>query len=119
MGPDIIIPSGFFIAVCFTVYLILKHSSQSKQMQHETIHKLIESGQQLSPELLDSLATVKKDTGTKDLTRGIIFVSIAIAFFLFGWITPGGDLDIVSIGVFPLCLGIAFLLIHKFKPTQS
>ena len=54
--------------------------------------------------------------GNRDLRRGVLSVGVAVGFVLFGYIFPEEDLlGIMSaVAMFPMLLGVAFLLLHRF-----
>ena len=116
---QVLIPIFMFIGLASVIYFYLKHLTDVKQEQQKTLQKLIDSGQPLSPELITSIAKPKSSSGVnKDLSRGLIAISLAVAVFIYGFYGLGKDLEFLWLGIFPFALGIAFLIIHKFKPQQ-
>lgn len=104
-----------FLGLTVVFSLLVWFRYKAKRDSQETIRVAMEKGQQLSPELFERL-TNPPVPPNRDLRRGIVNVGLAIGFVLFGYIFPEDDLfGIMSaVAMFPLLLGIAFLLLHRF-----
>lgn len=101
--------------VCFTIILITnvilggKHKSEVQS----TIRQLLEKGESITPELLEKLGTFKSQK-VIDLRRGLALGSIGAACVLSGFILSDPRIGF-AFGVFPLMLGLAFLLTWKIN----
>jgi hypothetical protein len=104
-----------FIGLTIVFSLLVWFRYRAKRDNQETIRAAIEKGQELSPELLERL-TNPPVPANRDLRRGVMGVGLAIGFVLFGYFFPEEDLfGIMSaIAMFPMLLGVAFLLLHRF-----
>ena len=86
------------------------------------LQKLIESGQELSPELLQSIPGYKKENGERnDIRTGTITTGVGIGIALFGQFGVS-ETELVGIGllVFSIGLGIlAYGIYNKDKKVND
>jgi hypothetical protein len=103
---------GMTIVLCAVVWLRYK----TKEGMQQTFRAALDKGQELTPEIIDRLGHPKAPKD-KDLRLGIIWIAIAIGLTAFGFGIPDED-DVATIfmgiSAFPLMLGIAYLILHKF-----
>ena len=111
------VPIIFFISIAVGVWGYFLYAYKAKEQQQDTLKKLIDNGQTLSPELITSIAKPQGGDANKDFSRGILLVSFAAALGLFGLL--GDESHVIRSGLFPLFLGVAYLLIWKFKPRED
>jgi hypothetical protein len=104
-----------FLGLTIVLSLLGWFRYKAKRDNQETIRVAIEKGQELSPELFERL-TNPPTPANRDFRRGVINIGVAVGFVLFGYIFPEEDLfGIMSaIAMFPMLLGVAFLLLHRF-----
>ncbi|UAA37410.1 hypothetical protein KIH87_11860 [Paraneptunicella aestuarii] len=102
------------IAVAFIVFSFLNSRNHSEV--HKTIRATLENGTQLTPDLVEQLNTYRA-TGIADLRRGIIITSIGVATFVAGIITDAMR-EFGTVGVFPLFMGIGFLIVWKLNQNK-
>ena len=96
------------------VWIIFYYDNRTKEQFNATLQKLIESGQELSPELLESVPGYKAGKGTDkdDIRSGLITSGVGIGIALFGHFGAeeqalfGSGLLVLSIGVGILAYGI-------------
>ena len=96
------------------VWIIYDYDNRAKEQFHATLQKLIESGQELSPELLESVPGYKagKRKDKDDIRSGFILIGVGIGLALFGdlglglEVVFGAGLLVLSIGVGMLAYGI-------------
>ena len=96
------------------VWIIYDYDNRAKEQFHATLQKLIESGQELSPELLESVPGYKagKRKDKDDIRSGLILIGVGIGLALFGdlglglEVVFGAGLLVLSIGVGMLAYGI-------------
>ena len=106
---------GIFGMPVFIVLIYFHFANKSKEQFHTTLQKLIESGQELSPELLQSVPGYKKENGKRnDIRTGTIATAVGIGivlFSLFGHLS--GTFDIsdspLVLGGLVLSIGLGFL----------
>ncbi len=104
---------GVFGMPVFIVWLILYFENKKKEQFHESLQKLIASGQELSPELLQSIPGYKEDVGKKDdIRNGTILTGVGVGVVLLGkfgldsTIVWASGLLVSSIGIAILAYGI-------------
>ena len=93
-------------------------------MQH-TIRAAIDKGQQLNPEMIESLFQPKKVSKDRDLRYSLIWFAIAIGIGLFGGMIGAAEseeevfLIFSGIAALPFMIGLAYLIMWKFtEPAQ-
>ena len=96
------------------VWIVHHYENQAKEQFHTTLQKLIESGQELSPELLKGVPGYKgeKEKRQNDVRTGFILIGLGIGIALLGdvglglQVVFGAGLLVISIGVGILAYGI-------------
>ena len=116
---DILIPIfaivGVFGMPVFIVWIVYYFDKRNKEQFHTTLQKLIESGQELSPELLQRVPGYKKENGKRnDIRTGTIATAVGIGIVLFSLIGHlSGTFDIsdspLVLGGLLLSIGLGFL----------
>ena len=114
--PGIMVPIVLFIVLGFVLngYFYWNHRNRGAIM--ETVQKAIDRGDALTPELLMQLGAAVNPR-MRDLRRGIVFLALGIAgllcslFFDLQQVVDG----IRAGSVFPLMLGLGFLLVWKLN----
>jgi hypothetical protein len=90
---------------------------RTKEGMQQTFRAALDKGQELTPEVIDRLGH-PKPAKDKDLRLGIIWIAVAIGLTAFGFGIPDED-DVarifMGIAAFPLVLGIAYLILHRFS----
>jgi Mg2+ and Co2+ transporter CorA len=107
------IPITLFVSIAAVLLGFIFNRTKVKAKQQQTIQKIIESGQNLSPELIASVAK-KEQNEHVDISRGILLICFAVAMVIFG-LMGIKDSGFAWLGAFPLALGVAFLIIDKIK----
>ena len=110
---DILIPIfgivGVFGMPVFIVWIVYYFDKRNKEQFHTTLQKLIESGQELSPELLQSIPGYKKGNGKRnDIRTGTITTAVGIGIVLFGQFGVA-ETPLVGVGLLVLSIGLGFL----------
>ena len=111
-----LIPMVLFAVIGIVVigYFYWNHKNRASIM--ETVQKAIDQGGEMTPELLTQLGA----TGNhrfRDMRRGIVFLSLGVAGMLCSMFFPDPDVvnGIRAGSVFPLMLGIGFLIVWKLN----
>jgi hypothetical protein len=110
------IPIVMFIVVGIAVvaYFYWNHRNRADVMT--TVQKAIESGGELKPELLSQLGAAVNPR-IRDMRRGIVFLSLGIAGLLCSFFFQ--DVQVINGiragAVFPLMLGIGFLIVWRLN----
>ena len=92
------------------VYIATYFDSENKKAFHATLAKLIESGQELTPELLESVPGYKSKEKRKrgDIRSGSITSGVGIGIALFGHFGVQ-EQELFGIGLLVLCVGLGIL----------
>jgi len=123
---DALVPLFAVVAIfgmpVFIILIIFYFDKRNKEQFHSTLQKLIESGQELSPELLQSIPGYKKGNGKRnDIRTGTITTGVGIGIALFGQFGVS-ETELVGIGllVFSIGLGIlAYGIYNKDKKVND
>lgn len=123
---DALVPLFAVVAIfgmpVFIVLIIFYFDKRNKEQFHSTLQKLIESGQELSPELLQSIPGYEKENGERnDIRTGTITAAVGIGIALFGQFGVA-ETPLVGIGllVFSIGLGIlAYGIYNKDKKVND
>ena len=101
---------GVFGMPVFIVLIVLYFDKRNKEQFHSTLQKLIGSGQELSPELLQSIPGYQKKGHDKrnDIRTGTITTGVGIGIALFGQF-GAAETELVGIGLLVLSIGLAFI----------
>ena len=112
---DILIPIfglvGVFGMPVFIVWIVHYFDTKNKDKFHSTLQKLIESGQEVSPELLQSIPGYKaeKENGERnDIRSGTITAGVGIGIAIFGQFGVA-ETPLVGIGLLVLSIGLGIL----------
>ena len=104
---------GVFGMPVFIVWITLYFNNKKKEQFHASLQKLIASGQELSPELLQSIPGYKEnDDKNNDIRHGIILIGVGVGIVLLGklglysTVVWASGLLISSCGVAILAYGI-------------
>jgi hypothetical protein len=110
------VPIVLFIAITIVLCTVVWLRYKTKEGMQQTFRAALDKGQELTPEIIDRLGHPKASKD-KDLRLGIIWIAVAIGLTAFGFGIPDDD-EVASIfmgiSAFPLMLGIAYLILHKF-----
>jgi hypothetical protein len=110
------IPMVLFVVLGVIAVAYFYWNHKNRQSVMDTVQKAIETGGELSADLLSQLGAAVNPR-IRDLRRGIIFLSLGIAGLLCSLFF--GDPEVVN-GIragsmFPLLLGAGFLLVWKLN----
>ena len=96
----------------FIIWIIYHHDKRNQEQFHETLQKLIENEQELSPELLASIPGYKdEDKESKkrnDVRSGAITAGTGIGIALFGHLGAREE-ALFGIGLLVLSIGVGIL----------
>jgi hypothetical protein len=82
---------GFWLFIAAIIVAGVWDSIRKRESQHETLRRIIESGQTIDDELTDKLLSLTGGASNKNLDRdlkvsGLILLAIAPGLAVFGWI---------------------------------
>lgn len=104
------------IASVFLGYYYFTESS--KKSLHHILEKFLDAGKDISPELLQ---TLKADSHGRfgDLRKAILWLAAGVATGVANYLTPEFEYEENMIALFPLSIGIGYLLIWKLNPDKK
>lgn len=112
----LIIPMVFFAMIAVITWGFFHFRHRGRTELQTTIRMALDKGQELSPELIDRIAEPKPGK-LHDLKRGLIWIAIALGFVGLGFTIPDDEAQPIMLGisVFPVAVGLAYILIWKLS----
>jgi len=111
---------GFWLFVAAMIAVGVWSSIRKRESQHETLRRIVESGQPIDEELTDKLLSLTGGAPSKHVDRdlntsGLIVLSLAPGLFILGWFMSRGvaaEMLYIMSGVSALMvlLGVGFLV---------
>lgn len=101
------------------VWIVYYFDKREKELYHSSLHKLIDSGQEMTPELLQSIPGFKKENPDKnDIRTGCITSGVGIGIALLGYV--GLEAPAISgIGLFLFAIGLGFLSYGLYSKDKA
>ncbi|WP_373008701.1 DUF6249 domain-containing protein [Hyphomonas sp.] len=119
---DILVPIVLFSVVPVCIWLVSYFNYRKRLTAHETVRHAIDSGQTISPELIEKMSLLV-DPIRADLRRGVLFIAFGAAFGVLGLMIgqQEGEAIMPMFGVasFPVFLGLAYLGLWAFGHGQK
>ena len=120
---DSMVPIFGIVAVfgmpVFIVWTALHFNNKKKEQFHSSLQKLIESGQQLTPELLQSIpGYVEEDKKVSDIKSGSILIGIGVGVVLLGYFGLSSTVVWAS-GLLLGSLGLALLAFGVYAEKNN
>lgn len=111
-----LIPMVLFVVLGVIAVAYFYWNHKNRQSVMDTVQKAIETGGELSADLLAQLGAAVNPR-IRDLRRGIIFLSLGVAGLLCSLFFPEPDVvnGIRAGSMFPLLLGAGFLIVWKLN----
>ena len=101
------------------VWIIYDYDNRAKEQFHATLQKLIESGQELSPELMESVPGYKGRRKDKnDIRTGLVTSGVGIGIALFGHFGVG-EQPLFGIGLLVLSIGVGILAYGIYSKNKK
>lgn len=97
--------------------IVFKHESKSEQRYHETVQRMLESGQELNAEVLRGIPGHKKALPKDDRRNGINTLGTGIGLCLLGLVGLGDV--IMGVGLLVACIGGAVLVNGHLNREQN
>lgn len=113
---DLIIIFGGVVAIIFIVNYFGYLNRRKKQ---QLIEKLIEKGQPLSSDLLDTITGTKPQAGGVGSAVSLILVGIALGTFLWAMTGYGVPSFLPFVGLFPIAIGLSRLIGLAFDKPKD
>ena len=114
------VPIAMFAAMTIIISLFFWFRFRARSEMQNTIRAAIEKGQELTPELVDSLGKPQQPSKDKDLRLSLIWFAVALGIAAFGSAVSAAEAEeevfliMSGIAAMPLMLGIAYLVMWKF-----
>ncbi|HVM37313.1 MAG TPA: DUF6249 domain-containing protein [Sphingomicrobium sp.] len=117
MAVDIIVAIGLAAVALFFIAQLSR--VMRNRAFHATLRKSIESGQPLTPELVEKLDRTPEPRAA-DQRIGFVLVALGLALVAAAAINGSDDLrDLVALAMFPLFVGAALLLRLRLANTRQ
>ena len=101
------------------VWIVYYYDGRAKEQFHATLQKLIESGQELSPEVLESVPGYKGGRKDKnDIRSGLVTSGVGIGIALFGHF-GAEDQAVFGIGLLVLSIGVGILAYGIYSKNKK
>lgn len=116
------IPITMFVGLTVILSLVFYFKYRARHDMQSTIRKAIQQGQELSPEIVDRLGHPRKSKD-QDLRYALIWLALAAGLALTGFFAPDPSghafHGTLAGAAFPLCIGIAYLIMWRFTDTSK
>jgi uncharacterized membrane protein YebE (DUF533 family) len=101
------------------VWIALNFSNKKREQFHQSLQKVIDSGQNLTPELLQSIpGYVEEPKPMNDIKIGAILTGIGLGIALIGKVGLNANV-VMSAGLLVALLGLAFLAYGIYDKKQN
>ena len=114
---DVLVPIVLFSVLPVCIWLVSLFNYKKRLTAHETVRHAIDSGQTISPELIEKMSLLV-DPIRADLRRGVLFIAFGAAFAVLGFMVSFEDSEAVmpmfGVAAFPVFLGLAYLGLWAF-----
>jgi len=113
----VLIPIIAILAVFGTpiliVWLVTRNSYRKKQLLMDNINRMVAEGRDIPPELLDAMEG-ESPRNMKD--RGFTLIAVGLAIFI--WLSISSGVEVGSLGLIPLFIGVARFVNWKLDNKQ-
>jgi hypothetical protein len=111
------VPIVMFTGLTVIISLFFWFRFRARKEMQQTIRSAIDKGQELTPELVESLGSSQKREENKDLRSGLIWLAIGAGIALFG-VAMGQIEDEVfpimtGISALPFMIGVAYMVMWR------
>lgn len=101
------------------VWIALNFSNKKREQFHSSLQKLIDSGQELTPDLLQSIpGYVEEEKPMNDIKIGAILIGIGLGIAIIGKVGLGANV-VMSAGLLVALLGLAFFGYGIYDKKQN
>jgi Ca2+/Na+ antiporter len=114
------VPIAMFASLAIIVSFFFWFRYRSRSEMQQTIRAAIDKGQELTPDLVESLGQPQRPSKDKDLRYALVWFAVAIGFSALGGAIGAAEADeevfLIMTGVagFPFMMGLAYLVMWKF-----
>jgi len=119
----IFVPIALFAALAIIFCFFFWFRARNRREMQQTIRAAIERGQELTPELVESLGKPELPFPDKDLRLALIWLAVAAGIALFGLGMGRIEEEVfsimLSIAAFPLMIGIAYMIMWRYTERSK
>ena len=113
----ILVPISMFAGLTLIISLFFWFRFRARSEMQQTIRSAIDKGQELSPELVESLGTSQKRSKYQDLRNGMIWLAVGVGTALFGVAMGQVEEEVMAImagiSAMPFMIGIAYVIMWR------
>ena len=117
MNEGLWVPISMFAGLTVIISLFFWFRFRARSEMQQTIRSAIDKGQELSPELVESLGTSQKRSKYQDLRNGMIWIAIGAGTALFGVAMGQVEEEVTAImagiSAMPFMIGIAYVIMWR------
>ncbi len=120
MDWELLIPLMALGTPILIIWIVRDYDNRAKEQFHATLQKLSESGQELSPELLESVPGYKAGKGKdkNNVRSGLIASGVGIGLALFGHFGLE-DQVVFGVGLLVLPIGVGILAYGIYSKNKK
>ena len=111
------VPIAMFAGLTVIISLFFWFRFRARSEMQQTIRSAIDKGQELSPELVESLGTSQKRSKYQDLRNGMIWLAVGAGTALFGVAMGQVEEEVTAImagvSAMPFMIGIAYVIMWR------
>lgn len=111
------VPIAMFAGLTVIISLFFWFRFRARKEMQQTIRAAIDKGQELSPELVESLGTSQKRSKYQDLRNGMIWLAVGAGIALFGVAMGRIEQEVMpimaGISALPFMIGIAYVIMWR------
>lgn len=120
--PGEFIPISAFIGLTIIISLFFWFRYRARSDLQATVRTAIQQGQELSPEIVDRLGQPRRYKD-QDLRLALIWLAVAVGLGLCGFFVPDPSGEafnaMLAFAAFPLCIGIAYVIMWRFASREQ
>lgn len=115
-----LVPIVLFLAIATTYCMKYYFAHRTRQDVQSTVRVALERGDPLTPDLLDRLVQAPPPKRT-DLRRGVIGIGLGLGLGVFGLVVgePDAVRPMLAVGMVPLLLGLAYLILWRLGGDKA
>ena len=119
MAEEVLIPLTVFASLAIILVAAFHFSYKKRQAVHDTIRVSIEKTGAVDGHLVESI--LRDNVGANaDLRKGIILISVGVAFVILGYAVGEPDAmgPMMGVASFPGLIGLSYVAFHFFAPRE-
>ena len=117
------VPIIMFAGLTVIISLFFWFRYRARGEMQQTIRTAIDKGQELTPELVESLGSPRKSSKDRDLRLALIWLAIAVGLALCGFAVPDPSghafQGTLAGAAFPFAIGVAYLIMWRYTEREQ